>query len=398
MTGAGMKVTFVSNYINHHQIPVSTVLFREFGEGYTFVQTEPMEEERVKMGWGADFKSLPFLKELSEDEEGIRKLISESDVVIFGGTAREDLIEGRLKAGKPVIRYSERIYREGQWKWISPRGLVHKYHDHTRYSNSPVYLLCSGAYVAGDFELVKAYRGKRFRWGYFPEFEPLGVEERKSLKEKEVPEILWVGRFLTLKHPMDALSAVCTMKEEGIPFHLTMVGGGECEEEMKAFVKEKGLEEKVAFFDFLAPKEVREKMNRADVFLFTSDFREGWGAVVNEAMSGGCAVIASHAAGAVPFLIRHKENGLIYESGNVADLTDDLRTVLTDRAYREKIGDAAYKTIADEWNPECAGKRLVNLCKAVLSGDVAFEKSGPLSEAEAVLEKKMYAHIMGENK
>ena len=43
-----MKVTFVSNYINHHQIPISNVLFRELGKDYTFIQTEPMEEERIK--------------------------------------------------------------------------------------------------------------------------------------------------------------------------------------------------------------------------------------------------------------------------------------------------------------------------------------------------------------
>ena len=46
-----MKVTFVSNYINHHQIPLSNVLFACLGKDYTFIQGEPMEEERVRMGW-----------------------------------------------------------------------------------------------------------------------------------------------------------------------------------------------------------------------------------------------------------------------------------------------------------------------------------------------------------
>ena len=46
-----MKVTFISNYINHHQIPLSDELYQIWGEDYTFIQTEPMEEERIKMGW-----------------------------------------------------------------------------------------------------------------------------------------------------------------------------------------------------------------------------------------------------------------------------------------------------------------------------------------------------------
>ena len=53
-----MKLVTVSNYINHHQIPLSDALDqalkqREDGSSYTFIQTEPMEEERRKMGWEA---------------------------------------------------------------------------------------------------------------------------------------------------------------------------------------------------------------------------------------------------------------------------------------------------------------------------------------------------------
>ena len=48
-----MRLVFVSNYINHHQMPVSRELnrlCREQGGSYVFVQTEPMEQERVAIG------------------------------------------------------------------------------------------------------------------------------------------------------------------------------------------------------------------------------------------------------------------------------------------------------------------------------------------------------------
>ena len=35
--------------------------------------------------------------------------------------------------------------------------------------DAPVYLLCHGAYVASDFQIIKAYPNKKFKWGYFPE-------------------------------------------------------------------------------------------------------------------------------------------------------------------------------------------------------------------------------------
>ena len=48
-----MTFTFVSNYINHHQIPLCDALYRQLGTDFTFIQTMPMERERVEMGWSA---------------------------------------------------------------------------------------------------------------------------------------------------------------------------------------------------------------------------------------------------------------------------------------------------------------------------------------------------------
>ena len=56
-----MRVTFVSNYINHHQIPLAEVLYQQWGDGYRFIQTEPMEEERVQQGWEVDLSAIPYL-------------------------------------------------------------------------------------------------------------------------------------------------------------------------------------------------------------------------------------------------------------------------------------------------------------------------------------------------
>lgn len=49
-----MKTVFISNYINHHQIPFSDALYGQLGKDYHFIQTEPMEAERAQMGWALD--------------------------------------------------------------------------------------------------------------------------------------------------------------------------------------------------------------------------------------------------------------------------------------------------------------------------------------------------------
>ena len=112
-----VKAVFISNYINHHQIPFSNALYEQLGDDYHFIQTEPMEEERC------------------------RKLIEEADLVCAGWTKRLDLVLPRLSSGKLTFRVSERIYREGQWKAISPKGLLAKDKEHIRFRNQPVWLL-----------------------------------------------------------------------------------------------------------------------------------------------------------------------------------------------------------------------------------------------------------------
>ncbi|MBQ6638803.1 MAG: glycosyltransferase family 4 protein [Lachnospiraceae bacterium] len=391
-----MKVCFISNYINHHQLPLSNELYKEWGEDYSFIQTEEVEEERLKMGWGSDFGDIPYLKFYYKEPENCRRLIDECDIAIFDGLDDESYIQTRLKNGKIVLRTWERLYKQGQWKAVSPRGLIKKYHDHTRYSSAPVYLLCYGAYVADDFEIIRAYRGKRYKWGYFPAFVPYTDEEIKNNKEKDVPEVLWAGRLIGWKHTMDALKAAKENADRGNIFHMTVVGTGECEEELKSFVRENGLEETVTFTGPLPPDEVRRKMETADIYLFTSDYEEGWGAVVNESMNSACAVIASHAAGAVPFLIKDKENGLIYESGNVSQLSESLHTLLNDRETCRRLGHAAYTTIKDTWNAGVAAKRLISFCEGLMKNEISSPESGPLSEAKVIRQKKMYRVLKGE--
>ncbi len=394
-----MKVTFVSNYINHHQIPFCEAMVRELGEDFHFIQTQPMEEERVRMGWSADLNNLPYVLLFYTQEEVCRNLIMDSDVVLFGGVEDESYIEKRLAAGKPVVRLSERLYKTGQWKAISPRGLLKKYKDHTKYRKKQVYLLCCGGYVASDFHIVRAYPGKMFQWGYFPRFIEQNIDALIAKKQEEAEkskrtEILWAGRFIDWKHPEFAIDAAEKLKAEGYSFHLTLVGGGEMEEMLKKQVLEKKLDEMVTLAGFQKPEEVRKYMEKSDIFLFTSDYGEGWGAVLNESMNSGCAIIANVAIGAVPFLIKPGKNGLIYPNQDFSCFYGHIKELINSPKIRADYGKAAYETIAGEWNADMAAKKLVILLKDLMNGKKIFAKSGILSEAKVVSPRKMYEKLL----
>ncbi len=394
-----MKLTFVSNYINHHQIPLAQELYAVLGDDYRFIQTEEMEAERVKMGWDSDTDSLPYLMKYYENPEVCKRLIEDSDIVVFGGTDDESYIVERLQAHKPVIRNSERLYKSGQWKAISPRGLRKKYMDHTRYRNEDVYLLCAGAYVPSDFHIVRAYPGKMFKWGYFPPFVEQNINELIAKKKtNKVPRILWSGRFLDWKHPLDAVAVAEYLKQEDIDFEMVIVGGGDQEQLIKEQIKAKGLEDVIRMPGFLKPEEVRAEMDLADIFLFTSDYKEGWGAVLNEAMNSGCAVVANVAAGATAYMIEQGKNGLAYKNGNQKQLLSHVKYLAIQPDVREKMGRNAYETVRQTWNAKKASKALLAICEKLLGNEhIHLPKNGPGSKAKVISQRNMYDSLINKN-
>jgi len=407
-----VKVVFVSNYLNHHQIPFCNAMYEQLQGSFVFVQTEPISEERLQMGWKEE--AHPYLKFYYEESEECQNLIDAAEVVFYGGTDEECYIAARLDAGKPVVRYSERLYKTGQWKAVSPRGLRKKYYDHTRHGKHPVYLFCAGAYVPSDFHIIRAYSRKMFCWGYFPETKQYDVDKLLEEKgyvikdadgEKNVPYILWAGRFIDWKHPTLPLLAAKYLKDKSLPFHMDIVGGGVLEEEVKTCLKELGLEDCVSLLGYKTPAEVRALMEKADIYLMTSDREEGWGAVANESMNSGCALVVNHMVGAAPYLVRQGQNGYVYKDGDDRMLLETMERLVQNPELCKRLGRNAYHTITQVWNAENAAKNLLELIEnVVLKGEKIpdlpkdLENLYPCAPAPVVSERAMWKKLTASGK
>ncbi len=377
-----MTFTFVSNYINHHQMPLCEALRRELGDDFTFIQTMPMEEERVAMGWGVDVRQLPYVQCLYQDEYACRRTIAESDVVLFGWSQREDIAAERLASGRVTMRVSERLYREGQWKAVSPRGLAAKYQEHIKYRKKNVCMLCAGAYTASDFHLIGAYPGKLFRWGYFTRLRTYSEEQFNTMKVQDGRlHIVWAGRFIPLKHPEYVVRLAGTLRDKGCPFFVHMLGDGELEPQIRQDVDQAGLAESFRFYGYTEPERVRDVMEQCHIHLFTSNHLEGWGAVVNEGMNSGCVEVVNEQVGAAPYLIRHGVNGLVYPKDRYGKMEALVLDLFENWETRRRMGRAAYETIRDVWNAEYAAKELLRFAEGLLRGEIVPGKEGPLTAA-----------------
>lgn len=377
-----MKIVFVSNYYNHHQHALSQALDRITEGQYHFVATSEMRADRKALGYGQwELPPYVILAHLSEEENRrSRKLIEDADVVIVG-SAPWDMIKSRVSAGKLVFRYCERPLKQEK---ISVRQRIHFLKTRlTCGKNRSVYLLCAGGYVAADYDRFGCFRGRSYQWGYFPQTSRYAVPDQ-LLAEKEKTTILWAGRFLDWKHPELALQVAKRLREDGYSFNLTMIGTGNMGDELEGLVREYGLQACVHLTGAMRPEQVRQHMEKAGIYLLTSDRQEGWGAVLNESMNSGCAIVASHAAGAVPYLLKDGENGLIFKSGDADALYEKVKKLLDAPQKQAELGRKAYDTITQLWNAEVAAQRLAELSSHILAGEKrpALYESGPCSPAE----------------
>jgi glycosyltransferase involved in cell wall biosynthesis len=376
------SVTFISNTLTPHQTPFSEAMFKLIGDKYKFISCVPLSKERKQMGWSTQ-DNVTYEIRAYESTEEANKLIIESDVVIIG-SAPDVYIKERLKMGKLTLKYSERLYKKGLSVKMLPRAIVSSYLHHGRFQKYPIYMLCASAYTAADLALFGNYKNRLFKWGYFPETKEYNIDELIISKRSDVLKVLWVGRFVGWKHPELVLAVAQKMIIEKIDFQLIMIGNGEEFEKINQLIDDMGLRNRVILLGSMTPEEVRRHMEEANIYLFTSDFNEGWGAVLNESMNSGCAVVASHAIGSVPFLLKHGENGLIYKNSDVDDLCNKVILLARDIELRETLGRKAYLTIKNTWNAEIAADRFLELCEYLLNGKSCDFDDGPCSKATII--------------
>lgn len=375
-----MTIAFISNYYTHHQAPFCEEMHRLCQGSFWFVETEEMTEERKNMGWTIEHPS--FVINASKSGNNYIHALSicnNSDIVIKGDGPYE-LISSRLSSGKLTFLYSERIYKNFKQLLKVPFHYLKFGLQYRKYSN--FYLLCASAYTSADFAKIGCFINRAYKWGYFTEFNACNdvndLIAARRLKHTGV-SILWVARLIELKHPEVAIEMAARLKADNYDFKLNMIGDGPLKEELTRMIADYNLTNEVSLLGSMNPKNVRSHMDDSDIFLFTSDRNEGWGAVLNESMNSACVPIASHAIGSVPFLIKDGVNGFIYKDGDLEDLYSKLKLMVENQVLRVEMSHNAYNTISEEWNPKVAARRLYDLSMNILKGQHVTQTEGPCS-------------------
>lgn len=378
-----MTLTFLTNMVNHHQIPVADELYKRFGNDYVYVAFESLPDWIKENGYQQIERPYILHAYESEGKYALAESLAKSSDIVVIGAASESLIKARMFENKITFHYSERWFKKVSFRLLSPRLWCFLFMNHIRFRNKRSYMLCASAFTATDVNRVFAYPDKCFKWGYFTQVPELNVEELLVKKRNTHIKIMWCARFLKLKHPELAIQLAKYLKDKRYNFELNMFGSGEELEKIKALTAKLDVDDVVTFQGNRPNNEILHTMQEHHIFLFTSDRNEGWGAVLNEAMSNGCTVVGSDEIGSVPFLINDGVNGCVFKSEDIKSLISKVDFLINNPEKCEEYARNGYESMRNMWSPENAAKQLVKLLESALVGNMENNGiiTGPCSKA-----------------
>lgn len=161
--------------------------------------------------------------------------------------------------------------------------------------------------------------------------------------------ILSVGRLVEKKGHHILMQAFHKIKDKFPNATLTIIGGGELEEQLTAMATQLNLGESFRLLKHLPKETVREHMANADLFCAasleaTNGDVEGIPNTLKEAMALGVPVVSTYHAG-IPELITHNQEGFLVQENNVDELASALEYMLNERATWETYTIAARQKV-----------------------------------------------------
>lgn len=156
------------------------------------------------------------------------------------------------------------------------------------------------------------------------------------------------------------LEAFASLRPAGAT--LLIVGSGPAEASLKERVAELNLNDSCIFQPMVT--NVAEWLRSIDIYVLPSR-SEAFSNSLMEAMSCGCCVVASDAGGN-PELVQHGANGLLFASGDSAELAARLREAASGETLRERLGRAASQHIRRNFSIAASAERAAALYTELL--------------------------------
>jgi glycosyltransferase involved in cell wall biosynthesis len=344
------------------------------GEGnYCYASTLLGAADRDRMGWDCNDRESWILR-VGESQAARQKYEAwwtEADVVLCGDVGAPDkgvgLMAKRLTQGNLTFYASERWWKPplGRARLLHPRFVRMAISFRRLAQNRHFHYLPVGYLAADDMRKWVSFQGRSWLWGYFTDDSDLVPKPNSQERDFRV---LYAGRLLRWKRVDTLVRAFGLLRRHQPMAQLDLIGDGPEGATLKALAGSLGLMDAISFHSSVPMKQVWHLMRAAHVYVLPSNGYEGWGAVVNEAMTQGCAIVASEEGGAARTMIAHGENGLVFRSGDWNQLGQLLMRLSDDDNVRLRLARAGQHTVREWWSPAVAARRFLAVSEGLLSG------------------------------
>jgi len=181
-----------------------------------------------------------------------------------------------------------------------------------------------------------------------------GVDTNKfspaSAVDNREPVVMLASRMLWDKGVGIFVEAARNLKSEGVSAQFWLVGEGDSGnrnavpvEQLKEWHDEKVIKWLGQCEDMVAT------FSQTDIVCLPSSYGEGVPLVLIEAAACGKPIVTTDAPGCRE-IVRHNENGLLVPQKNVDDLTSALRSLITDKSLRIKMGKKGREIACNEFS------------------------------------------------
>lgn len=358
-----MKIGFFASGISPHISPICDELYRRYGEDFRFFGTdkEPIEAMFI-MGAGNLHNEKNYFYNVNYNDEYMKMSICwaiDADVAIIGCSNCYHYMDIRFSHGnKLTLKLRERLFKDGFYD-VNDEKLQNKIRDKIKkHIDKNLFFLCAGTYATYDFVTVGVPIERIIKWGYFPQNSPFIFEDLKR-NYSSTMKLIWFGRFVREKLALNAIIATEKVLSLGYDVHLSIIGYGEEECILKKYVFDHSLYPHIEFMGAMNESEIRNELRKSHIFIMTSNYEEGWGVVVNEAMSEGCIPVVSYATGASDMLIEGKYCGRLFLHNEIDDLVLQIKYLIDNRSMLHNMSRNSYDHIVHTWNAKVAAERLI---------------------------------------
>lgn len=160
----------------------------------------------------------------------------------------------------------------------------------------------------------------------------------KESFQRDKVSFLFMGFYISSKGILDLLQATAELhQDQSKPLELILCGKGEMEGQIDSFIKIKEMSKSVFNKGWVSGIEKENIFRNADVFVLPS-CKEGMPMVILEAFAYGLPVISTYVSG-IPEIIQEKENGLLFQPGDVFALIKCMRLLRDNVSLRQKMSN-----------------------------------------------------------